>query len=309
MTVPSEAKKLAADALIKLYTLDATDLGGEILRFVSSTDARMLIDTLTSSGLTATCNTINAHAMLTGDSVKIEYADQPEYNGSFFVTVTDANTFTYQLSSGSISPATGLNLIATRLNGTMVFDGNKYFPQPIHAEGFERNSQGASPRPKLSVSNTTRILMAGIITLNDLVGATFTRQRTFRKHLDDGSDPDPTAVFPLDVFRINRKLRQNKKIIEFELASPTDQQGALIPARQCLKRTCSHRYRRLDPLTGTFDYTKATCPYSADAYFTQRDVASSDLADDVCGKQLSSCKKRFGTQPLPTRAFPGIGGL
>ncbi len=235
MSVPADARKLATDALVKLYTLDTTALGGDIFRFVSDSD-------------------VNA------------------------------------------------------IDGALTFDGNKYYPVPFKAEGFERNGQGASPRPKISISNVTRVMIASVITLNDLVGATFMRQRTFRKHLDDGSDPDPTAVFPLDVYRINRKLNQNPQFIEFELAAPTDQQGAQIPARQCLKRTCTHRYRRWDASSGTFDYTKATCPYSSTTYFNQRDIPTSDPADDVCGKQLSSCKIRFGTQPLPTRAFPGIGG-
>ncbi len=235
MTVPDEARKLATDALVKLYTLDTTALGGEVFRFISSSDA-------------------------------------------------------------------------VAFDGAVLFDGYSYYPVPFHAEGFERNGQGASPRPKISISNVTHILMASVITLNDLIGATFTRQRTFRKHLDDGSDPDPTAVFPLDVYRINRKLKQNQQSIEFELAAPTDQQGAQIPARQCLKRTCTHRYRRWDAVSGTFDYTKATCPYSSTTYFTPRDIATSNPAEDACGKQLASCKKRFGTLPLPTRAFPGIGG-
>jgi hypothetical protein len=60
---------------------------------------------LTSSTTTATV-THTAHGFTTGQYVTIAGATQPEYNGTYIITVTDANTFTYVFAGGT-SPATG----------------------------------------------------------------------------------------------------------------------------------------------------------------------------------------------------------
>jgi hypothetical protein len=62
---------------------------------------------ITSSGTTATV-THTAHGLETGDQVYVEGALQTAYNGTFYITVIDANTYTYtMLSAPGISPATG----------------------------------------------------------------------------------------------------------------------------------------------------------------------------------------------------------
>lgn len=67
------------------------------------------ITSLTRSGLTATGTTSVAHGFLTGDYVVIAGATQTEYNGTWLITVTGAQTFTYTLATGSApaTPATG----------------------------------------------------------------------------------------------------------------------------------------------------------------------------------------------------------
>lgn len=305
--IAEEAQKLAVDRLVKLYELDTTALGGQYYRFVSSVDATMVVSSLTSVGLAATCTTVNPHALMTGDSVRISGAIETNYNGDFFVTVVDPDTFTFTLGSGGASPATG-DIFVTRLNNTMRFGGNDYAPVAFEAIGFEWNGQGSMPTPKIRVSQVNKILTGAVIALDDLVGATFIRIRTFRKHLDDGSDPDDTAIFPKEIYRINRKAMQNKVFLEFELAASIDQEGVMLPGRQCLKTVCTHRYRIWDPDTETFDYTNATCPYTGSTYFDKKDMNIVDPSLDQCAKHLSSCALRFGNDPLPTRAFPGIGG-
>lgn len=159
-----------------------------------------------------------------------------------------------------------------------------------------------------SISNKHKILVASILALNNMRGAKFTRIRTFRKHLDDGEDPNPDMFFPKEVLRINRKSAQNKVYIEFELANALDQEGAKIPGAQCLKNVCTHTYRVWNPDSGSFDYTKATCPYSGTPKFTRSNQPTTDPTLDECSRQLKGCTDRFGTNPLPTRAIPGIGG-
>jgi len=190
----------------------------------------------------------------------------------------------------------------------VVWQGNMYTPIPIEADGFEISSSGSLPAPTLRVLNTTS-LQSSVIALNDLLGATLTRTRTFKTFLDDGATPDPTAYFPQDVFKVDRKISQNKVFIEWELAASIDQEGRMIPGRQIIRDYCTHIYRRYDTDTADFNYDQATCPYTGGLFFDENNVPCAASADR-CGKRLSSCRARFGTTvELPTRAFPGVAKI
>ncbi len=313
MTMPTdiarEAQKLATDRLVKLYTLDATELGGVAFRFCNSIDKTLMVIQITAVGYTATVETATPHTLEDGDPVRTFGADQPGYNGDFFVTVIDPTHFTYEMDIAPSEPASGQYLTSLRLNNTIKFDGDEYVPIEVEVTGFEWNGQGSQATPRFLISNKHKILVASVLALNNLRGAKFIRTRTFRKHLDDGTDPNPAMVFPREVLKINRKVAQNKIFMEFELANPLDQEGAKIPSVQCLKNTCIHSYRVWNAIAGVFDYSRATCPYTGSAYFTSSNQPTADPALDVCSRQpLKGCPDRFGTNPLPTRAIPGIGG-
>jgi len=191
-------------------------------------------------------------------------------------------------------------------SGLVTFGGVEYFPVDLEATGWEWDGKGALPQPRIKISNAAHFLAAATITLKDLVGATLTRTRTYRQFLDDGDSPDPTAIHPQDIYRVNRKANYNKIYIEWELASVLDQEGRMLPGRQIIKHNCTHIYRYWDG--SGFDYTKATCPYVGTANFDLSDNAVSSESEDVCGKLLSSCRKRFGiNSDLPFRGFPGSG--
>ena len=61
---------------------------------------------LTASGLTATA-TQSSHGFADGDPVTIGGASQGAYNGTFAISLVDANTYTYPVTSSPVSPATG----------------------------------------------------------------------------------------------------------------------------------------------------------------------------------------------------------
>jgi uncharacterized cupin superfamily protein len=61
---------------------------------------------LTSSSTTATATTSGAHGYTSGDSVVIAGATPAAYNGTYEITVTDTDEFTYTFAGGT-SPATG----------------------------------------------------------------------------------------------------------------------------------------------------------------------------------------------------------
>lgn len=188
----------------------------------------------------------------------------------------------------------------------IAWNGNMYGPITVHTSGWAWNGQGPLPTPIIQVSNVSLAFGAAAIAFHDLLGATLTRTRTFRRFLDGQPEADVDAHFPLDIYRIDRKRLMTKAVIEWELAAVMDQQGLYLPRRPVLRNACTHRYRRFDVNAMAFDYTHASCPYAGSAYFTEIGATTTDPAADHCGKRLSDCKLRFGLTPLPTRAFPGV---
>ncbi len=190
----------------------------------------------------------------------------------------------------------------------MVYNGISYPPLEVKIEGMAWTGEGKMPRPTITVSNITKVFMAEVISFNDLVGAKLTRQRTFKKYLDGQSEADPSAAFPEDVFYVERKLHQNKFLLQFELKAAVDIENILIPRRQVLP-ICDHVYRIW---TGSaFDYTHATCPYTDVDYYDATGVATT-ADQDECGKNMNDCKLRFPStnntdDQLPGRFFPGVG--
>ena len=134
-------------------------------------------------------------------------------------------------------------------NGEIVWASNTYQRFPIKAEGFAFQ-KGQLPRPTLTVSNAlgtiTAILAAVNATTagNDLTGATVTRIRTLARFIDAVNfpsnvnpygTPDPTAEFPQEIYKIDRKSAENREFVQFELAAVFDLAGIRAPKRQCTR--------------------------------------------------------------------------
>lgn len=195
---------------------------------------------------------------------------------------------------------------------SVVWRNNTYIAVDFEAEGFELNGRGEAPTPKVTFSVTNQMITGLINEFNDLVGAKITRTKTFKKYLDNETTANPNAHFPLDIYRIERKVRENKFAVEFELSSILDQQGRLLPARTINANYCPWVYRRANGLTTgndllDFDYHSADnkCPYTGGTYLDVDDNPTTK-ANDRCGKRVSSCKARFGKDAeLPYGGFPG----
>jgi len=188
-------------------------------------------------------------------------------------------------------------------SSVVVFAGNTYTPMAVKSEGFEVNANGSQPRPTLTVSNINKIFLAGVLSLNGLLGSTIYRRRTLRKYLDTQASADSTQVLSTEIYTVNQVKSFDKSEITWELTSILDQDGQKLPKRQILKTSCSHTYRYWN---GTaFVYTNATCPYVGATSFDKNDNVTTD-ANDTCSKSVASCKIRFGANAdLPTRSFPG----
>lgn len=197
----------------------------------------------------------------------------------------------------------------------VVWQGKRYLPLPIQGEGFALAARGEMPRPTLRVAKIDPVMTLTLRRLGYLVGAKLIRRRTLARYLDAanwpgntppaGYSPDPSAQFPDEIWIVDRKAKESKAVVEFELASALAAGAIKLPRRQVLADSCGWLYR---VWTGTaFDYTRAECPYTGTSYFTSAGTPTTDPALDRCGHRLSDCVLRFGRKDLPFGGFPGAG--
>lgn len=163
--------------------------------------------------------------------------------------------------------------------GATTWQGNAYQNFPILAEGFERNTSGKLPRPKITVANVDGAVGALVRDAQDLVGAKVTRKRTFVKYLDGQPAADPTAGFDDEVLWIERKALETAEAIEFELCTALDLDGLKLPRRIIQATVCPWVFKGTE------------CGYAG--------------ADATCTKTLSDCKTKFGSSPARFGGFPG----
>lgn len=188
----------------------------------------------------------------------------------------------------------------------VVWQGITYTPFDLEATGFEYDGRGQAPTPKIKFSLTNPILTAYIQAYEDLIGAKITRTKTYKKYLDGEVTANPSAHYPLDIYRIERKASENRLQVEFELSSILDQQGRKLPARIVTAGYCPWRYR-LTNGSGGFTYHPAdnACPYVGTSYY-DLDNNPTTAANDKCSKTVEGCKARFGpNEVLPFGGFPG----
>lgn len=189
---------------------------------------------------------------------------------------------------------------------SVTFDGQVYTPMTIEGTGWGVSGQEKNIRPKLRIANVSGLFTPLVLQNNDLSGCLVTRIRTFSVYLDDGDDPDPSAMLPIEVYRLNRKTQHTPQMIQWELVNPLDQEAAELPNRMVVRDYCDLSYRVWNPATASFDYALATCPYNGTTYLDEGDEVVSASADR-CGRRMGSCEARFGVGALlPFGGFPGV---
>lgn len=90
-------------------------------------DAQRAASTLVSSGTTATYTSVDPNCFLNGEQILISGVAEAGYNGIQTITVTGPKTFTFPVSSGLTTPATG-TIVADPINGVRI---EKLVFQPI----------------------------------------------------------------------------------------------------------------------------------------------------------------------------------
>jgi lambda family phage minor tail protein L len=210
----------------------------------------------------------------------------------------------------------------------ITFQGVDYSPYPITDEGWDVNTKGTLPRPTVTVSNVGGYASNLLRLYGDFVGCKITRKRTFSQFLDGASEADPTAEFTPEIFTIDRRKTETNTVVQFELSTPFDAQGILIPRRQIIANFCQWLYRGADctyagaPIADDQDvlleattdrgaYNSATTYAAGDyAYIlintirqyyvslinsnTQPLTDAGAWARDLCAKRINSCRLRFG---------------
>ena len=106
------------------------------------------------------------------------------------------------------------------------------------------------PRPTLTISNLFGFV-SGLIkdtnnvsSKNDLGGAKFIRRRVLASSLDNANFTDGVNIFgtpnsnelPQEIFFIDRKVAENRQVVQFECVSSLDLQGVKAPKRQVTRK-------------------------------------------------------------------------
>lgn len=184
-------------------------------------------------------------------------------------------------------------------NTNIIWQGQEYVALPLEAEGFACSSS-EFPRPKIKLANIQGIFSTLVRSYNDLIGMKVIRRRTMVRYLDavNFTDGNPTAN-PLEaledeIYYVTQKTAENKLYIEFELGSSLDLQGVYLPRRRVIANVCPFAYRGEE------------CGYAGTKYWNVNGVTVTTLAEDRCGKTVSACKLRFGSNgDLSFGGFPG----
>lgn len=121
---------------------------------------------------------------------------------------------------------------------------------------------------------------------------------TFQEPVVTGSpggnaSADPNQYLPNDLWFVERKMSENKQMIEFELSSAFDLMGQQLPNRQIIQNSCPWKYRGTE------------CGWTGGYYDINNNPTTQ--ANDICSKTLTACRTRFATQGQPVRfgGFPG----
>ena len=256
MAIPTSAlQQLTNKSIIELYSVE---LKADVHYTKSAKTA-----TYSQSTTTITIS-LPAHGFSAGLILSLDFTSGNGIDGVYTIQTVATDSFTVtgttsQSTSGSVS----FNVNATIANPTVylfhsgnnmkdsldiVWQSNTYSRMPLKASGFEYSGKGSLPRPTLTLSNLLGTITSIIQLTNqttpfcDLSGAKVTRRRTLSRFLDEENFPsnvnpfkegsvDPSAELPKEVYFIERKILENKDLVQFELVSTFDLVGISAPKK------------------------------------------------------------------------------
>lgn len=251
----------------------------------------------------------------------LEKSTRLEQEGRIRLIIVDGSEFGAQVQRFHYSPQahTPAEIQAAIAAGdeTMLYpksiwwNGEEYDYHPAIIEGLEMTAE-QSAQPTLTVSNLDGSVSALCINFEDMAQAVVTIIDTYVDYIDAknwpagqrpaySESPDPAQRF-IETWYIDAKTSETDETVVFNLGSPGDLQGQVIPTRQ-ITQLCTWAVR------GEYRANKG-CSYSGTAYFDENGKPVTDPSKDVCGGFLDDCRKRFGAGLAdPRQAVLDFGGF
>ncbi len=171
---------------------------------------------------------------------------------------------------------------------------NTYQSFPVIATGFEQKMGGPIARPTITFSLASNVQtgntnnnfrLAASSEFDSLLGLKITRRTTFSNYLKDGADDTGSGNTPVEFNRqiwiIDRITSFNKVSITYELVSPFDLEGMVLPKRQVVGNACPWVYTGADPTYAESEKVGG-CSWRRDGekiistYFTNRIYVNKD---------------------------------
>ena len=208
--------------------------------------------------------TLASHGFSVGLILNLSFASGGAIDGIYTIQTVATNTFT--VTARNSATITGTHNVTFNVNSDLttpiiylfhagnnikdkndlVWQANTYEKMPIESSGYAYSGKGKLPRPTLTISNILNTVTALMIKVNlttpfsDLQGAKLIRIRTLSRFLDATNfpssinpygTPDPTSELPQEIYFIERKVTENRDIVQFELVSTFDLVGIGAPKK------------------------------------------------------------------------------
>jgi len=164
---------------------------------------------------------------------------------------------------------------------------NTYDAIPVEAEGFEVKSKGAAARPVITFANILSTFgdALGNLTPDDLIGKKLYRRKTLRKYLKDGSadtgSGNTPVEFPRQIFIIDRIEQETALEISFELTTPFDVEGLVLPYRVIGNNACSWVYQGASPNKINNNTDTGGCTWSEESKLIMTNGSGTDVTHTV----------------------------
>lgn len=193
----------------------------------------------------------------------------------------------------------------TDSNNSNKYTAHEYYAIPIIVDGVEFSATGPLPRPTLAMANIpalARTLVSnddgledevtlkdtldaeGIEKNRDILGSRVVIRTTLKKYTFTSvektigiAEDEPPVEFPIQSFIIDRVADENELLVSFELASPLDIEGVVVPGRVIVGKYCPWKYQ------GYKVYGEGGCDWPANSRGRYYDVN-----DEVITKNIST---------------------
>lgn len=165
------------------------------------------------------------------------------------------------------------------------FQGNTYGARPFGISGISFSSDGKAGKPQLTLSNIDSQVSALIRTYNGMMQAKVTIYIVAADLIDaNGNVAD--GAFRRLIYYIERPNFCNPTIARFDLTSPYDMDGIMIPPR-VTQSVCYWAQRN-------WYKTGKGCGYNGPRMFDKDNNPVTDPSLDRCAGTVTACKLRFG---------------